>query len=114
MNPLKRRVLFLVVLLGIAWVGFRFLRSGRETPETLSARGPVASVQAVPVKKGTITEDITAYGTVVPVPGTARSITTAYECRIRHVAVARGQRVARGEPLVEIEPSADCSSSWRI
>ncbi|OGP81799.1 MAG: hypothetical protein A2Y95_00480 [Deltaproteobacteria bacterium RBG_13_65_10] len=61
MSPLKRRVLFLVVLLGIAWVGFRFLRSGRETPETLSARGPVASVQAVPVKKGTITEDITAY-----------------------------------------------------
>lgn len=68
---------------------------------------PVASVQAVPIKKKTITETITVYGTVIPAPGAVQAISLQFESRIRRILVSNGQRVSEGEILLEIEPSRD-------
>lgn len=114
MRPSRRRILFLTILLiGLAWVAIRFFGPHRGDSDVEHAGGPMASVRVVPLRKGVMTEEISAYGTVVPIPGAARSITTAYECRVRRVAAASGQRVSGGQPLLEIEPSPDALVKYR-
>jgi membrane fusion protein, multidrug efflux system len=68
---------------------------------------PVATVQAVPIKKTTITENIIVYGTVIPAPGAVQAVSLPFESRIHHILVSNGQRVSEGEILLETEPSRD-------
>src|SRR5882724_8687430 len=72
-----------------------------------SSQGPIASVKVGPVKKGTLAEEITVYGTIVPAAGAMQTITVPFESRIRHMLVTEGQQVSRGDPLLEIEPSPE-------
>src|SRR5262249_7933703 len=67
-----------------------------------SSQGPIA-----PVKKGTLTEEITVYGTIVPAAGAVQTITVPFESRVRRMLVTEGQQVSRGDPLLEIEPSPE-------
>ena len=71
------------------------------------AENVVASVRVASVKEGVITEEIVAYGTVIPAPGAVRAISVPFESQVRHVFVSSGQRVADGEKLMEIDPSPD-------
>src|SRR4030095_12602686 len=48
-----------------------------------SSQGPIASVKVVPVKKGTLAEEITVYGTIVPAAGAVQTITEPFERRVR-------------------------------
>jgi membrane fusion protein (multidrug efflux system) len=77
------------------------------TMDNGSVEDPVATVQTVPIKKTTITENITVYGTVIPAPGAVQAISVPFESRIRRILVSSGQRVSEGEILLEIEPSRD-------
>lgn len=72
-----------------------------------SAQGPVAPVEVAPIKEGTIAEEITVYGTIVPAAGAVQAITVPFESRVRRILVTEGQQVSKGEPLLEIEPSAE-------
>ena len=72
-----------------------------------SSQGPIASVKVVPVKKGTLAEEMTVYGTIVPAAGAVQTITVPFESRVRRMLVTEGQQVSRGDPLLEIEPSPD-------
>src|SRR4029077_5178351 len=72
-----------------------------------SSQGPIAPVKVVPVKKGTLAEEITVYGMIVPAAGAAQTITIPFESRVRRMLVTEGQQVTRGDPLVEIEPSPE-------
>jgi len=72
-----------------------------------SSQGPIASVKVVPVKKGTLAEEITVYGTIVPAAGAVQTITVPFESRVRRMLVTEGQQVSRGDPLLEIEPSPE-------
>jgi RND family efflux transporter MFP subunit len=67
----------------------------------------VATVRTVPIKKTTITENITVYGTVIPAPGAVQTVSVPFESRIRRILVSNGQRVSKGEILLEIESSQD-------
>ena len=69
--------------------------------------GPVAMVRMTPIKRASISEVVTAYGTVVPEPGAVRNISVPFASRVRHVLVTEGERVSRGSDLVEVEASAD-------
>ncbi|MER3445999.1 MAG: hypothetical protein C4291_03810 [Candidatus Dadabacteria bacterium] len=80
---------------------------GAQTTESHGVYEPVATVRAVPVKKVAITESITAYGTVIPAPGGIEVMSLPFESRIRRILVSSGQRVSRGDVLLEIEPSPD-------
>jgi len=66
---------------------------------------PVASVQVAPAVKESIGRTLTAYGTVEPSPDGAVSVTLAYDCVVRSVAVAAGSRVSQGEELLGVEPT---------
>ena len=75
--------------------------------ESESIEGPVATVQVTPIKQGTIAEEITVYGTIVPAAGAVQTITVPFESRVRRIFVTEGQQVSRGDALLEIEPSPE-------
>ena len=82
--------------------------SSPETPGPQNgAEAIVALVRVVPLKEGTVTEEIAVYGTVIPAPGAVQAISVPFESQVRQVFVSNGQRVATGEKLVEIDPSPD-------
>jgi membrane fusion protein (multidrug efflux system) len=70
-------------------------------------QSPVAKVQVTPIKKETIMETITAYGTVAPAPGAVETVSIRFESRVRRISVSEGQRISRGDILLEIDPSPD-------
>jgi membrane fusion protein (multidrug efflux system) len=70
-------------------------------------QSPVATVQVTPVKKETIMETVTAYGTVAPAPGAVETVSVPFESRIRRISVSEGQRISKGDILLEIDSSPD-------
>jgi RND family efflux transporter MFP subunit len=75
--------------------------------EAQSAQEAVAAVKVDSIKTGTLAEEITVYGAIVPAAGAVRTITVPYESRVRRILVAEGQQVTRGDPLLEIEASPE-------
>jgi membrane fusion protein (multidrug efflux system) len=69
-------------------------------------QNPVAKVQVTPIKKETIMETITAYGTVAPEPGAVETVSVPFESRIHRIAVTEGQKISRGDILLDIGPSS--------
>ena len=101
-----------MILAGGYWL---FSQRGEQTSErgestSLEAEkteGPVALVKTVPIKEGTITENIILYGVTIPAPGALATLSIPFESRVRNVMVSDGQKVSPGDTLVEIEPSPD-------
>ena len=71
----------------------------------LLKQSPVAKVRVAPIQQETITETITAYGTVAPAPGAVKTVSIRFESRVRHISVSEGQRISKGDVLLEIDPS---------
>lgn len=119
---MKRTMLFglIVTSICIATVSgyLWFLHGQKKTPENESQSFPstsmitndvfvpeqVAAVKVAPLTKGTLTEDIIVYGTVVPAPGAVQTISEPFETQIRHIFATAGQKVVMGEVLLEIDP----------
>ncbi len=72
-----------------------------------TATGPTASVKTIALKRGTISGHITCYGQVIAAPGALRTISLPFESRMLGVMVNEGQKVARGDLLLNIVPSPD-------
>jgi multidrug efflux pump subunit AcrA (membrane-fusion protein) len=66
-----------------------------------------ARVKVVPLVRGKIEKTVTAYGSVMALPGMTRSFTIPFECRVTKVSVVLGQVVESGAPLMEVEASPD-------
>src|SRR5438477_12535600 len=62
--------------------------------------GPTALVEEAAVTRKTISEKLTAYGSVLAQPGKTHSVTVGFETRVRHVLVAAGELIHEGDPLV--------------
>jgi RND family efflux transporter MFP subunit len=108
--PVYTKVAFLVVLSVILFWWLSHENSQNLAKYDLQERKPnepIAQVKVVPVKKGTITETITVYGNIIPAPGALQATSVAFESRVLKVMVTDGQEVAKGEALLEIEPSPD-------
>lgn len=86
-------------------------QSGTESAASISREGSSPAVEAAvtvaPIREGAITENITAYGTVVPAAGAVQMVAVPFESRVRRMLVSEAQQVSQGEPLMEIEPSAE-------
>jgi membrane fusion protein (multidrug efflux system) len=67
----------------------------------------VASVKVTPINQGTVTEEITVYGTIVPAAGAVQTVSVPFESRVRRILVTEAQKVSGGDALLEIEPSPD-------
>lgn len=104
-------VIFLAIAGAIAWwyisvTSTDNARSG--APERKpSAPAPVATVKTAAVRSGTLTEDISVYGQVIPAPGAIHTVSVPYECQVVKIMVNSGQMISLKEPLLEIEPSPD-------
>ncbi len=115
---MKRRLrglLIVAVAAGMLAAGYwEFSRGDQPTSQdksiALNAKlsdGPVAPVKVAPIRKGTVTEDITVYGTVVPAAGAVQTVSLPFESRVRRILITEAQKVSRGDILLEIEPSPD-------
>lgn len=83
-----------------------FSKSSEQSAESeMMNQNPVAKVQVTPIKKETIMETITAYGTVAPSPGAVETVSVPFEGRIRHISVTEGQKISKGDLLLAIDPS---------
>lgn len=72
-----------------------------------SGQGPVATVKVTPLKKGQITETISAFGSVVAAPGEVEIFSVPFESRVRRILVTAGMEIGTNTPLVEVEASPD-------
>lgn len=92
-------------------VGFYWGRShGKDSgskEEAGEKENVIATVKVVPVQKGMLEGQISAFGSIVPAPGAAQTISVAYECRVASIVVSEGQVVASGTPLLTVTDSPD-------
>jgi membrane fusion protein (multidrug efflux system) len=85
-----------------------FSKSPEQPAESdILQQSPVARVQVTPIKEETIMETITAYGTVAPEPGAVETVSVPFESRIRRISISEGQKISKGDILLEIDPSPD-------
>ena len=87
---------------GRSRVGSPAVQVGATEPGELTA-----SVKVVPMQKGTLSSGVTAFGSIVPEPGASRTLSVAYESRVRSIIVREGEIVAAGTPLLILSGSPD-------
>jgi membrane fusion protein (multidrug efflux system) len=69
--------------------------------------GPVAQVQTAPIREGVINKNIAAYGSVIPAPGAVQTVSVPFESQVMQIMVSNGQKVSKGNDLLEIKSSPD-------
>jgi membrane fusion protein (multidrug efflux system) len=111
MSPEMKRAFYILVIV-IAVLAAAIWRVHKmESPSAKSAggevQGPVAPVQTAPIREGALTENITAYGSVIPAPGAVQTVSVPFESQIVQIMVSNGQKVSRRNDLCEIKPSPD-------
>jgi multidrug efflux pump subunit AcrA (membrane-fusion protein) len=67
----------------------------------------VAKVKVAPAAEAELHKTVTAYGTVTAAPEQADIYSVPFEARAAKIWVKPGQKVAAGEELIEVAPSAD-------
>ena len=108
-----RLLVILLVLLGTGVGMFFLIRSHRTfTTEQAPTQGadsddtkPVAQVQTVSIERKSISEKLTAYGSVVAQPGKTHFVAISFESRVQHILVSPGQLVNPGDTLLEVQAS---------
>ena len=100
-------IVILAAILAIAIWYFHII--GGPKPESAAQDIPeaVAQVQIAPIREGVMTEYITSYGSVIPAPGALQSVSVPFESQVVRIMVSNGQKVNRGNSLLEIKPSPD-------
>jgi membrane fusion protein (multidrug efflux system) len=110
----KRRLLVILLVLLGSGVGLFFLiRSHRiSAAEQAPTQGsesedgkPVAQVETVPIERKSISEKLTAYGSVVAQSGKTHFVAISFESRVQHILVSPGQLVKQGDTLLEVQGS---------
>ena len=109
MKRKKRIIIICTAMTAIVLAAGYFLLFSKSSEQPAESkvlnRNPVARVEVTPIKKETIMETISAYGTVAPEPGAVETVSVPFESRIRQIPVSEGQRISKGDMLLEIVPS---------
>ena len=111
-------LLLLAVLCAAAYAGYYYGAhhpgekadqggAGDESSGDEAAKKAVAQVETAPVRKGEISEEIKAYGSVSAQEDKVRTVSLAFESRVMRVLVSSGEPVTKGAPIAEIEPSPE-------
>ncbi len=101
----KIPTIFILLFMAVAFAACKGANPGDSAQE--SEHGPTATVRAVPLKEAVLSEPVTAYGTVVPAPGTLKAVSLAYDAKILAVAVSEGEAAQAGARLIEVEGAPD-------
>lgn len=72
---------------------------------TAEPHEPIAKVTVTDLRRRVIEETLAVYGSTLPAPDEAQTVSVPYECRVHRVLVTAGRVVEFGTPLVEVEPS---------
>jgi membrane fusion protein (multidrug efflux system) len=112
MRPGNKRIISIIVVGAAALVAVAIWYcqiTGGSKPEKAGGQvqGTVAQVQTAPIREGVMTAYITSYGEVIPAPGALRSVSVPFESQVVRIMVSNGQKVNRGNSLLEIKPSPD-------
>jgi len=103
----KGKITFWIAVIAIVAAGyFLFSRKGGSDAGADADQEAPVPVEVAKIERKTIAEPVTAYGSVVAQPARLQVVSAAFETRVRHILVAPGQVVQKGEPLVEVDPSA--------
>lgn len=101
------------LLLALACIFFAY-RAGRSAGAAKAAGGSAAppaevtaAVAVVPIKEGTVTRAVEAYGSVVPAPGALFTLSVPFDCQVEKVPVSEGQAVSKGTLLLSVTGSPD-------
>ncbi|HET6247291.1 MAG TPA: efflux RND transporter periplasmic adaptor subunit [Tepidisphaeraceae bacterium] len=78
--------------------------AGADTSKTEET--PVAKVTVAPIRRGTISQNITAYGTISAPANEVRALSVSFESRVAKIWVTPGQAVTEGQPLIDVAASA--------
>jgi RND family efflux transporter MFP subunit len=103
-------ILFLMAAAGGVgfWIGHR--SAGEKDADEAGGKDaepkPVASVEVVPIRKATITDDVIAYGSITAPTSEVRVVSVPFESRVTKITVSPGQSVEKGTPLIEVVASA--------
>jgi RND family efflux transporter MFP subunit len=101
------------ILVAVAAAGFWF---GHDLHSTAPSAAPaesaddstgIASVQTAPVRQGTLTESVLAYGAMQPKSGSSLIVSVPFDARVIRVLVLMGQHVDAATPVLEVGPTAD-------
>jgi RND family efflux transporter MFP subunit len=103
MKKLLPYLLFVILGIGL-WVWYRHHSAG-EAPEEESK--PVAEVQVAPLQVQPISQTLAAFGVVEAAPAGAQAVTLGYDGVVQRIAAPSGARVAAGDLVLEIRPTAD-------
>ncbi|HZE20668.1 MAG TPA: efflux RND transporter periplasmic adaptor subunit [Desulfobaccales bacterium] len=107
---MRRIILILMIILVLLAAAIWHLQGmeGLAADNTSAkARGPVALVHTAPIREGVLTEKIAAYGKVIPAPGALQTVSVPFESQVVRIMVNNGQKVGKGNDLLEIKPSPD-------
>jgi membrane fusion protein (multidrug efflux system) len=111
MRPEVKRIISIMVIITALLAAAIWHLQKEEGPSADNTggevQGPVALVRTTPIRAGALTENITAYGSVIPAPGALQTESVPFESQVVQIMVSNGQRVARGNDLCEIKPSPD-------
>jgi RND family efflux transporter MFP subunit len=102
MKKLVLVVLIVAVALG-AW--YWFGRGGSSEAEEEAK--PTAEIETAAAKQQPISETLAAYGVAEATPAGNQVVTLAYDCTVKNAAVSVGSRVAAGDLVLEVSPTAD-------
>lgn len=66
-----------------------------------------AQVSVAAVKRQSVARELLAYGTIRPSAEGLSLVTLSYDCVVRSISATVGSRVAKGTPLMVVDPSPD-------
>jgi membrane fusion protein, multidrug efflux system len=110
----KRKLLVILLVLLGSGVGLFFLIRSHRIPAAEQAPTQVAQsddgklvaqVETAPIERKSISEKLTAYGSVVAQPGKTHFVAISFESRVQHILVSPGQLVKQGDTLLEVQGS---------
>jgi RND family efflux transporter MFP subunit len=82
-------------------------RTTNSDSDEQSSEEVVAHVEVVPLTPASISQTVTAFGTIVAEPSSLRIQSVPFESRIKHIDVTAGQEVSPQGKTVQLEASAD-------
>ena len=121
MKPLGVIVLILLALAVGAGGGYWFGRhhgaaqqkGDEKSDEAKGEEKPTPVVGVTPIRRGAVSDQITAYGSVVAPPSEVTAVSVPFESRVTKMLVAPGEVVTAGQPLIEVEGSAATALTYQ-
>ncbi len=108
-----RIVLNIVVLVAVGAGGYLLGRAGshgdkeESTTQPATKESAVATVRTALIQEKSISQSVTAYGSVIAQPGEVKIVSVPFESRIGHLLVTPGQQVEANTALLELDASPD-------